>query len=351
MPPETVHAPEFSPSLAWLNTTRPLSLRELRGQLVILDFWTYCCINCMHVLPTLRLIEERHKDDPLVVIGVHSAKFDGEKDAARIDEAIRRYDIHHPVVVDRDMMTWSAFAIRSWPTLVVIRPDGTLAAVAPGEPDAEVLDRFITEELAIARKKGQLAASPFPVDAPPRAETGALAYPGKLALGPDGAIAVADSGHHRVLVLDREGNVRHCFDGFDDPQGLAWRGASELFVADARLHTVSRIDLATGDQSIVAGTGELGEAPIRGTSPAKTTALRSPWDLLLDGDALYIALAGSHQIGKLDLRGKQAVPRVGHRSGVDRRWSVRGGHLLPAERAREDGNEALCRRQRDQRGA
>src|SRR3954469_5974373 len=100
-----IRAPEIEPSVAWLNTNRPITMKELRGQLVILDFWTYCCVNCMHVIPVLRALEERHAKDPVVVLGVHSAKFEGEKDAARIAEAMRRYDVRHPVVVDRDMAT------------------------------------------------------------------------------------------------------------------------------------------------------------------------------------------------------------------------------------------------------
>ena len=315
MPTVQVHAPELDPELAWLNTTRPLTLRELRGQVVVLDFWTYCCVNCMHVLPVLRRIEERFAKEPVVVIGVHSAKFDGEKDVARIAEAMRRYDVSHPVVVDRDMRTWSAFAVRSWPTLVVVRPDGTIAAVAPGEAELDVLTRFLEDELAAARKKGTLAKAPFAAHQAPPRHDGPLSYPGKIAVGPGGLVAIADSGHHRVLVTDGDGRVLHAIgagvagqaDGaldqasLDDPQGIAWRSATELFVADARAHTIARVDLAARTVTSIAGTGELGAQPLVGTSDALATSLRSPWDLVLDGDTLYVAMAGSHQIAALDL--------------------------------------------------
>src|SRR5690349_4125857 len=118
-------------------------MRELRGCVVLLDFWTYCCINCMHVLPVLRAVEERFAADPVVVIGVHSGKFSAEQDPAHIREAIGRYDVAHPVVVDDRMAIWSRFTVRSWPTLVVVRPDGTIAAIAPGEPDVETLVAFV----------------------------------------------------------------------------------------------------------------------------------------------------------------------------------------------------------------
>ena len=319
-----IHAPEFPAGLTWLNVPGPsprsLTLRELRGQVVILDFWTYCCVNCMHVIPTLRRLEERHAKDPVVVIGVHSAKFEGEKDAARIEEAMRRYDVRHPVVVDRDMITWNAFAVRSWPTLIVLRPDGTIAAVAPGEPDPDVLEQVVAGELQRARARGELADAPVLEYAPKATSSGALSYPGKVAISPAGAIAVSDSGHQRVLVLDDAGHVTHTVgsglaghaDGsladaaFEDPQGIAWQSASVLFVADARTHTVRRVDLAAETVTTIAGTGTIGDASLRAgeSTNARRTALRSPWDVALDGDHLYVALAGSHQIATIDLKGE-----------------------------------------------
>jgi sugar lactone lactonase YvrE len=290
-------------------------MRELRGQVTILDFWTYCCVNCMHVLPVLRQIEERFAGEPVVVLGIHSAKFDSEKDASRIEQAMRRYDVHHPVLVDRDMRTWQAFAIRSWPTLVVVRPDGTIAAVAPGEPDAAVLGQFIEAELERARRKGQLADAPFSVEAVRVAADSALSYPGKVAVASDGRIAVSDSGHHRVLVLDGQGHVLEAIgsglsgnvDGpfadaaFDDPQGLAFGHEGELYVADARAHTIRRVDFHDRRVTTIAGTGALGVAPLAGRRPARETPLRSPWDIVKDGERLIVAMAGSHQIAVLDL--------------------------------------------------
>jgi sugar lactone lactonase YvrE len=313
---ERIRAPELDRALGWLNTERPLSLRELRGQLVLLDFWTYCCINCLHVLPILRALEERHRDDPLVVIGVHSGKFDEERDPARIREALGRHDVRHPVAVDDGRRLWHAYTIRAWPTLVLVRPDGIIAWTASGEPDPAALEARIAEELAAARRAGTLARhrserGPVPV---PAREQG-LRYPGKVAVAPDGGLAIADSGHHRVVVAASDGHTlavagsgrRGFVDGrfeaaaFDDPQGLCWDGEL-LWVADTQNHALRRIDLRAGMVETVAGTGRLGGGrfPDR-PAPARSVDLRSPWDVVREGDTLYVAMAGMHQIWTLDL--------------------------------------------------
>ena len=102
----TVNAPDFPAGLDWLNTDRPLSLKDLRGKVVVLDFWTFCCINCMHVIPDLQRLERKYSKE-LVVVGVHSAKFENEKDSDSIRQAILRYDIEHPVVNDADFKIWN----------------------------------------------------------------------------------------------------------------------------------------------------------------------------------------------------------------------------------------------------
>jgi thiol-disulfide isomerase/thioredoxin len=326
---ERIHAPDLTSATAWLNADRPLLLRDLRGQVVVLDFWTYCCINCMHVLPVLRELEERHVSDPLVVIGVHSAKFDAEKDDGHILAAMRRYGVSHPVAVDSEMRIWSAYAVRSWPTLVVIRPDGTLAAVAPGEPDPAALEAFVQRQLDEARESGTLASEPFHAMRRAAEPELPLRYPGKVAVGNE-RIYVADSGHHRVLALDSDGVVRETIGsglrGFregsfaacalDDPQGLAVQGDA-LFIADARAHLVARADLREKTLSRVAGTGELGRAPVLQRAPALETALRSPWDVAARGSELYVALAGSHQVARIEGGFIEPVAGNGREAQID----------------------------------
>src|SRR4051812_29777252 len=200
-------AHEIDRGLAWLNIDRPLSLAELRGSVVVLDFWTYCCINCVHVLSTLRALEARHRDDPLVVIGVHSGKFSAEQEPGRIEEAIGRHDVEHPVVVDDNMALWGRYGIRSWPTLVIIRPDGNIAAIAPGEPDLAMLDAFVNKELAEARALGTLAPVPPRFRESSRCPDRPLHYPGKATVLPDGRLVISDSGHHRILICASDGAV------------------------------------------------------------------------------------------------------------------------------------------------
>jgi thiol-disulfide isomerase/thioredoxin len=295
--------------MAWLNVDRPIHIEELRGCVVVVDFWTYCCVNCMHVLPVLRTLEERFAGEPLVVIGVHSGKFSAERDPDRILQAVGRYGVPHPVVVDDEMVIWSRFGIRSWPTLVVIGPDGNVASVAPGEPDLETLHAFVHREMAKGRELGILAAAPPAIVPAPPPRHRPLNYPGKAAVLPDGRLVISDSGHHRVLVCSPDGEVEHAIgsglrglqDGafgqaaFDDPQGTCWHGGA-LYVADARNHALRRVDLEQQIVTTVAGTGALGaESPAEAT-PAMEAALRSPWDLCVVGDDIFVAMAGSHQI-------------------------------------------------------
>ena len=123
--PDRVRAPDgiLDGGKEWLNTTGPIGLKDLRGKIVVIDFWTYCCINCMHVLPDLKYLEQKYPNE-LVVIGVHSAKFTNEKESNNIRQAIMRHEIEHPVVNDAEMTIWGKFGVRSWPTLAIIDPEG-----------------------------------------------------------------------------------------------------------------------------------------------------------------------------------------------------------------------------------
>jgi thiol-disulfide isomerase/thioredoxin len=294
----------------WLGTGRAPTLAELRGHVVVLDFWSYCRVQCLHLLPVLGELERKRKDDPLVVIGVHSGKFETERDPERIREAMLRHGVTHPVVVDEDHALWRRYAVRSWPTLVVIRPDGSIASVAPGEAELGALDAFVGGLLAEARAEGTLAAERLRLDALPHpAASAILSFPGKVIALADGRLVVSDTGHHRVMVLEGDGGVAAVIgsgeeglrDGslaesrFRSPQGLAAEG-DFLFVADAGNHVLREVELRAGRVRTVAGTGDLGRGPLRGPAPARDVALRSPWDVAVAGDYLLVAMAGSHQI-------------------------------------------------------
>ena len=152
----TIHAPAFDAAgLPWFNVAEPLDLPDLRGRLVILDFWTYCCINCLQIIPTLKRVE-RLFPDSLTVIGVHSPKFPGEKVADNVGQAIARYGIEHPVVHDTDLTLWQKYTVHSWPTLVFISPDGYVLGQLPGEPDPDMFEKTVASLVEEYKAKGTL---------------------------------------------------------------------------------------------------------------------------------------------------------------------------------------------------
>jgi DNA-binding beta-propeller fold protein YncE len=259
------------------------------------------------VLPQLRELEQRFPDR-LVVVGVHSGKYIAERVTARIREAALRYEVHHPIVNDRQFRVWRSYAVRAWPTLAVVDPTGYVLGLHAGEFTSAMLAPLV--EQMLAREGG--AAPPAP-HAPtvldrPGIAPGTLRYPGKVAV--DGArIAVADSGHHRVLVgVLEDGGRRMRVDrviggGGDDsgvaadalfraPQGLAFAGET-LFVADPGAHVVRAIDLSSGGVRTVAG---IAGRQLRTQADLDAGALSSPWDVVVVGDTLYVAMAGTHQL-------------------------------------------------------
>jgi DNA-binding beta-propeller fold protein YncE len=328
MDPMPVRAPELR-GTAWLNTERQLTLADLRGKLVLLDFWTYCCINCLHVLEDLKYLEHQYAGRPFVVVGVHSPKFANEDDAGNVRQAIARYGITHPVLLDSGRRTWDAYAVRGWPTLVLIDPRGYLLGQVSGEGNRERLDAAIGQALELLEADGVLDDRPLPLRL--EAEAGALSptspllYPGKVLADDDaGALYVADTGHHRLVRARLDGDDSlgaelgsegytvigsgepGAQDGdfdtatFRAPQGMALHGESGwLYVADTGNHLIRRVDLAARIVTTVAGTGEQGHRR-RGAWPARAAGLNSPWDLCLLGGKLYIAMAGSHQLWVYD---------------------------------------------------
>src|SRR5262245_4884119 len=331
---QNVRCPEFLPGFTWLNTRRPLTVAEdLRGRVAILDFWTYCCINCLHVLPVLKQIEERFCAAPVVVIGVHSAKFLTEKDPENIRRAIRRYGIGHPVVVDSDHDIWERFAVRAWPTLVLVDAEGYVRETLPGEAEAGSLAARVEALLVEGRAKGVLANGPLEVAPDPEADRTFLRFPGKIHAA-EGKLFVADSGHHRIVVTDLDGRVETivgeggagAHDGptsqasFHDPHGMCV-ALGRLFVADRGNHLIRSVDLADHTVTTLAGTGAKGEGHQRFDAAApRTIPLRSPWALAWVEPYLVIAMAGSHQIWAYD----SDEDRLGVLAGTGREDHVDG---------------------------
>ncbi|HTW89506.1 MAG TPA: thioredoxin-like domain-containing protein [Candidatus Binataceae bacterium] len=316
-----MNAPEIArPGLKWFNVAKPIPIASLRGRIVILDFWTEGCINCIQIIPTLRRIEERFPDQ-VVVIGVHSPKFANEKNVASVKDAISRYDIRHPIIHDPQMTLWRAYGVEAWPTLVVIGTDGNIVDVIAGEPDPDRFVAAIAKLVIQSAKAGEL--KPVALDLTPLPEPkGRYLFPGKLKPVPGHVKrwALADGGHNQIVLLDDHGQelARYgsgeagLLDGakdearFDHPQGLI-ASNDAIFVADTENHAIRRIDLASGAVTTLAGTAKRG-MELGAAEPARTTALASPWDLEKKGDQLFFANAGTHQIGVLDLeRGTVAV--------------------------------------------
>jgi thiol-disulfide isomerase/thioredoxin len=318
---DRVRAPQLEPNRGWLNTDRPLDFAgELRGQVVILDFWTYCCINCIHILPDLAFLEDKYQGDPVTFIGVHSAKFSNEASRETIRAAILRYEIRHPVVVDDNMKIWRSYAVRSWPTLVVVDATGVVSFVAAGEGNRDVVDDAIAAALADGKAQGTLADGPVSVrrEANVRATSG-LAFPGKVLADPDlQRLFIADSNHNRIVVAgwpDPNGHATvlrmvgsgaiGAADGpsdtasFDHPQGLA-AGPGHLYVADTENHLIRAIDLESFEVATIVGTGAM-DNDRAGGGMGTTQGLNSPWDLAIEGSTLYVAMAGVHQIWRIDL--------------------------------------------------
>ena len=306
-----ISAPELSGELEWFNTPSPLSMKDVRGRIVILDFWTYCCINCMHVLPDLRYLEEKYPDC-LVVIGLHSPKFPNEKVGEHVQKAINRYDIRHPVAHDPEFRMWREYGVRAWPSLAVIDPECYVAAMLSGEGNRQQLDRLIQQLVEEGERAGTLRRAILPAALQPEPET-TLRFPGKVHCF-DSRLAISDSGHHRVLITDFSGKITKIYgdgepaliDGrgsqarFRDPQGLVAVGTT-LYVADTGNHALRAIDLTTDTVRTIAGTGEQGRSPDKYFENPLRTSLNSPWDIAFYNGQLLIAMAGPHQIWYLDL--------------------------------------------------
>ena len=160
---ETIMAPELEGGVAWINTPHPLKLKDLRGKIVLMDFWTLCCINCIHTMPDLAKLEKKYANE-LVVIGIHSPKFENEKDTNSIRKAVLRYEIHHPVLNDANQKVWTSYEINSWPSIVLIDPEGKLVGVASGEGLFEILDKTIAQLIEKHRKNKTLNEQPLRFD-------------------------------------------------------------------------------------------------------------------------------------------------------------------------------------------
>ena len=316
-----IKAPDFPKDFAWLNSDQPLSFAgNLKGQVVVMDFWCYCCINCMHVLPDLEYLENKYADQPVVILGVHSNKYDNEADPANIRAAIQRYNITHPVVVDQNMAIWKSYDVQAWPTLIVVGADGKIIGQVSGEGHRDLLDKTIARALATGKERRILAEKPLKLahEGQVRAATG-LSFPGKVFADPAGdRMVIVDSNHNRIVIASLPDDAGHAklldvvgsgTSGHDDgsfenatfnrPQGATLTG-NVLWIADTENHLIRRADLLKKTVTTVLGTGKQDFDPEAGKS-GREQGLNSPWDVAAAGNRLYITNAGQHQLFTMNM--------------------------------------------------
>ncbi len=304
----------FNPKNLWLNTARPVTAADAKGRLVLLDFWTYGCINCMQVVPDLKALEA-HYGDKLLIIGVHSAKFVGERDSDRILAAAKRFGITHPVINDSSFDVWEGFKVDAWPTLVLIGGDGVEINRYAGEGHRADIEADINKSLdSLTGSATKVADLQMKVE-----DKSILSFPSRLGFASDTPwgelLFVADSGHNRILGVALDGTIKVTIgqgaEGmkngsfelatFNHPRGFGV-AKNGIYVADTSNHLIRFIDFQQKLVSTVAGTGKQGND--RGVSDAAPleTSLASPWDvkMLADGKSLVIAMAGLHQLWLLD---------------------------------------------------
>ena len=297
----------------------------------------------MHIFPQLRKLEKKYANE-LVVIGVHSAKFPTEKEQENLRKAVQRYGLEHPVVNDADFQVWQQYACRAWPTLMFIDPQGKVVGKHEGEMPYESFDNLLGQMVAEFDASGLLDRTPMPF-VPDQVPTTALSFPGKVLADAAGdRLFISDSNHNRILITYLDGVVREIIgssavgldDGdfavatFNHPQGMALAG-EVLYVADTENHALRRVDLAAGTVETVAGTGNQGYTR-DGRGPGRSMALSSPWDLVHYDGALYIAMAGTHQLWSMAFADGTIGPYAG--SGQE---SLMDGPLASAALAQPSG--------------
>ncbi len=299
----------------WLNLSKPLTDEDLKGRIILLDFWTFCCINCIHVIPDLHYLEKKF-GDRLLVIGVHSAKFQNEKDQDNIRSAILRYDIEHPVINDGDFKIWNSFGVRAWPSMILISPEGRIHKAYSGEGNRERLDEDIS---ALIKKYKEINISKLPLELEKsKSPKTILSFPGKLEYG-DNKLFISDSGNNRILITNLDGKIEEIIGSgkpglnngsykdaeFFRPQGIAYHD-NTIYVADTSNHAIRRIDLKDKKVATIAGTGKQGYEKRASNAKALSTPLASPWDITFypDQQTLVIAMAGTHQLWAYDIKRK-----------------------------------------------
>ena len=330
-----IAAPDLNGATDWLNVAAPISIAQLRGKVVLIDFWTYGCVNCMHVLRDLRILEERFPDE-LVVIGVHSPKFTNERSSDNLKRILLRYEIEHAVANDANHVIWRRYGVQAWPTRVIVDPTGNIVGTAMGEGNLDGFTNAIRGVIRVFDERGEINRSRLPLDLErARHADRPLLYPGKvLADAASGRLFTADSNHNRIIVSTLDGAVIETIgsgicgdtDGifpqarFNRPQGLALDG-NVLYVADTGNDQIRAVDF-----------------DMRAVHSVDVSNLKSPWDLALRPGILMVAMAGPHQLWVVDLLNDQAFPYAGTGEEARRDGAVREAAFAQPSGLAIDGN-------------
>jgi DNA-binding beta-propeller fold protein YncE len=312
------------PELEWINTKEPLAVDKLKGNVILINFFTYCCINCLHAQSEIRYLEEKFKDEPFIVIGVHCAKFANEKDRDNILKAVQRLEINHPVVIDNDFQIWKQYGVRVWPTFLLVGSDGDIVGMASGEGNLEVVEQSIEKALALGRENGTLAAERTNIELLYQEES-FLKYPRKLFINKDKKMMyVSDMGNNRILEIEinsfNKGKLKNIIGsgvkGFKDgtfaeamlnkPNGIFLDG-HDLYICDSENHSIRLADIEKGTIQTIVGDGTKAR-----WGDARGETLNSPWDIYKNGETIFIAMAGSHQIWRMDTGTYKLRPFIGN---------------------------------------
>lgn len=328
-----VAAPEFPADHDWINIDNPLTMNGLVGKIVILDFWTYGCINCLHIIPILEQVEQKYAEE-VVVIGVHSAKFETEGQTENLRQIVQRYEVHHPVINDNKFAVWNSYGVRAWPTIAIIDPRGNAVIRQSGEIPFEAFDNYLSGMIEYYDGLGEdiIDRTPLELALEGAGDPGTpLLYPGKVLADEAGnRLFIADSSHNRIVIADlgthevldiigtsARGNDDGDFDSatFDKPQGMALAG-DLLYIADVNNHSIRTADLSARSVATAAGNGDMGRSRIPFGVPVSDplgVALRSPWDVEFDdAGRLHIAMAGTHQLYIYEPETNALYPSVGN---------------------------------------
>ncbi len=307
-----LNAPDFG-NVKFINSEKSYKLKDFQGKIVLLDFWTYGCINCMHVIKDLKKLEEDFQKE-LTVIGIHSAKFDSEGEEENLKTIIKKFKLNHLILNDKDYEIWENYAIRAWPTFVLITPDSKIYKYYSGEGNYEA----VKDDILLLKKKykDKLTDKSFDLKTEEKPK-GNLYFPEKIAFDSvNNILFVSSNSENMIKGFDlktkkviytigtgKEGNNCSTFETstFKNPKGLYFYN-NKLYIADTGNHSIKEADFKTKKITLIAGDGKQGYyLTVEEDNPLKVS-LNSPWDLIINNNILYFANAGSHQLMEMNLK-------------------------------------------------